>query len=196
MATTRGLNRLSVREVQTANEGSRSDGGGLYLRVIDDSAKWVLRYTSPSGNRREMGLGVVARTNATSAGQSLRNARDLAQAARTKIQRGIDPIEDRDRARKEAFAAEADRKTQAQRESLTLARACRAYHERVIEPKRTTKHAREWIACLENHMPAVLWNSPVEEIDPPALLDFVLELQAKVPETAMRLRQRLETVFD
>ncbi len=45
-------------------------------------------------------------------------------------------------------------------------------------------------------MPAELWNTPVEEIDPPALLDFVLELQAKVPETAMRLRHRLETVFD
>ena len=97
MATTRGLNLLSVRQVQTLGEGNHSDGGGLNLRVIGDSAKWVLRYTSPAGIRREMGLGVVFRNNATSAGQSLRNARDLAHAARTKLQQGIDPIEERER---------------------------------------------------------------------------------------------------
>ena len=196
MAQTRGLNLLSVREVQTLAEGNHSDGGGLYLRVIDGSAKWVLRYTSPAGNRREMGRGVVARNNATSAGQSLRNARDLAHAARTRIQQGIDPIEDRARIREQARVADTERKTQMQRETLTLARACRSYHERIIEPKRTTKHAREWIACLENHMPAHLWQAPVDSIDPPALLDLVLELQGKMPETAMRIRQRLETVFD
>ncbi len=69
MGQARGLNLLSVREVQALGEGNQSEGGGLTLRVISGSAKWVLRYTSPTGNRREMGLGVVTRNNAMSAGQ-------------------------------------------------------------------------------------------------------------------------------
>lgn len=196
MAKARGLNLLSVREVQTLGEGNHSDGGGLTLRVINGSASWVLRYTSPTGKRREMGLGVAARNNAMSAGQSLRYARDLAHSARVKIQDGIDPIDDRSRVREQARIEAADRKAQTKREALTLARACRAYHERVIEPNRTFKHGRQWIASLENHVPGNLWHKSIAEISAPELLDFVLTLYGKMPETAMRIRQRLETVFE
>ena len=42
-------NLLSMRAVQTAQYGDRSDGGGLLLRVRDDSTNWVLQYTEPNG---------------------------------------------------------------------------------------------------------------------------------------------------
>ncbi len=35
---------------------------------------------------------------------------------------------------------------------LTLCRCARDYHERVIEPTRTTKHAAQWIASLETQL--------------------------------------------
>src|SRR5205814_10019628 len=47
-----------------------------------------------------------------------------------------------------------------------------------------------------NHMPAELWHAPIASITAPALLDFLIGLRKKVPETAMRIRQRLETVFE
>ena len=55
------LQILTTREVQSAREGDHSDGGGLILRVRGTSASWVLRYASPTGRRREMGLVVVHR---------------------------------------------------------------------------------------------------------------------------------------
>ena len=51
------INLLTVREVLNARAGELSDGGGLLLRCAGENASWVLRYTAPSGKRREMGLG-------------------------------------------------------------------------------------------------------------------------------------------
>jgi hypothetical protein len=106
------LHRLSVREVQTAGEGDHPDGGGLLLRVRGDSATWVLRYTAPSGKRREMGLGPVERSNPAVCGRSLTGAREQAYAARSLLQQGADPIDEREtrkRAQREAEAASDDR---------------------------------------------------------------------------------------
>ena len=63
------LHLLTVREIQTADEGDRSDGAGLILRVRGESATWVLRYTAASGMRREMGLGSAPRASAAQAGR-------------------------------------------------------------------------------------------------------------------------------
>ncbi len=49
---------------------------------------------------------------------------------------------------------------------------------------------------MENHVPAELWDAPIGSVTAPALLDFLIVLRKKVPETAMRIRQRLEAVFE
>lgn len=201
------LNLLTVREAQTAGEGDHTDGGGLLLRVRGESASWVLRYTSPSGRRREMGLGVARRNNAAATGDSLTTARRLAHEARDLLQRGGDPIDERDGRRETARQAEQAQKVQKARQQMTLARAARDYHERVIEPTRTSKHAAQWIASLENHMPAALWHAPVDSIEPPALLAALQAIKPherarnltsgdKLPETLQRIRQRLDAVFE
>ena len=190
------LHRLTVRELQTADDGEHADGGNLLLRVSGGAATWVFRYTAPNGKRREMGLGAAYRNNPAVAGNSLTAAREQAHNARTLLAQGIDPIDARGAQRRAAREVETAKKAEAKREQLTLARAARAYHERVIEPSRTTKHAAQWIASLENHVPDRLWHKPIGEITSPELLDFVAELQAKIPETASRIRQRLEVIFD
>lgn len=200
--TSAKLHLLTVREVQAAPEGDHSDGGGLLLRVRGDSASWVMRYTAPSGRRREMGLGVARRNNPAHTGDSLSAARKLAHDAREVVQRGGDPIDERDSKRDAAKAAETAQKKADARERLTLARAARGYHERVIEPSRTPKHSAQWIASLENHMPPELWSAPIASIEPPALLSALLGVRSKedsgqrVPETVQRLRQRLDAVFE
>ena len=200
------LHLMTVREVQSAIEGDHADGGGLLLRVRGDSASWVLRYTAPSGRRREMGLGVARRSNSSQTGDSLTTARKLAHEARDLLQRGGDPIDERDGKRDGARQAEVVKKAEKARERLTLARTAREYHERVIEPTRTTKHAAQWIKSLENHMPAALWLAPIDSIDPPTLLAALAEVKPhkdarnltgdKVPETLTRIRQRLDAVFE
>lgn len=196
------LHLLTVKQVQAAGEGDHSDGGGLLVRVRGESCSWVFRFTSPTGRRREMGFGVVRRGSPQQAGDSLTAARRKAHDARELLQRGVDPIDDRDRRREAAQQAEQERKAVAARERMTLARAARDYHERVIEPSRTTKHAAQWIASLENHVPTAVWHKPIADIDAPELLAALSGVRAlddkqqHVPETLQRVRQRLDAVFE
>lgn len=190
------LHLLSTREVQAAPDGDHTDGGGLLLRVRGQSASWVYRYTALTGKRREMGLGICRRSTTALAGESLLAARKLAREARDQVQAGVDPIDERDRKREQAKAAAEALKSDQRRAVRTLARAARDYHERVIEPSRSEKHAAQWIATLETHVPADLWNRPVDTITGPELLDPLLDLQRRIPETASRVRQRLDAVFE
>jgi hypothetical protein len=76
------LHLLTTKQVQHAAEGDHSDGGGFLLRVRGESCSWVLRYTSPTGRRREMGLGVCRRGSPHQAGDSVTGARDTAHKGR------------------------------------------------------------------------------------------------------------------
>jgi len=196
------LHQLTVREILAATAGDLSDGGGLILRIRDQSASWVFRYTAATGRRREMGLGVARLGSNAQAGESLTTARDLARGARDLLQRGIDPIDEREARKAAAKATEAANKATARRERQTLARVAREYHERVIESTRTVKHAAQWIASMEHHVPEALWHAPIDSITPPALLEALSGVRSladdavKVPETLQRVRQRLDAVFE
>lgn len=190
--------------MHAAGPGELYDGGGVSLRINDSGAAWVFRYTSPNGRRRQMGLGPCLRGSLAQTGQSLTGARDAAHQARELLRRGVDPIDQRAQQRDEARLADELQRQARQRERWTLARCARDYHERVIEPNRTTKHSGEWIRSLENHLPAALWQAPIDTIAAPALL---VALTAARPhqrarhakgldETVRRVRQRLEAIFE
>lgn len=198
------LHLLSVRQVQTAGEGDHGDGGGLLLRVRGDSAQFIFRFTAPSGKRREMGLGTCQRSNAALAGISLTMAREFAAGARAQVRRGLDPIDERERER--AAGREVSPKARPPTRA-TLAWCARDYHERVIESTRSAKHAAQWIASLENHIPASIWKKAIDEIDAPELLEALrcirpherarnVSQEDRLDETVRRIRQRLEAVFE
>ncbi len=141
------LNLLSVRDVLNARDGELTDGGGLLLRCTDERAAWVYRYTAPSGKRREMGLGACERHNAQATGESLTHARGLAAQAREMLNSipPIDPIDERDRAKAAAKEAESRAKVEKQCAAATLARVARAYHEKFIAPRKSSKLAADWL---------------------------------------------------
>ena len=195
MATV-GIHLLSARKVQTARDGDHFDGDGLTLHIEGSNGSWLWKYTSPTGRRPEMGLGKVKRNTLAEAGKSLTDARDMVAAGRRLLRDGIDPIEHRDAKRAELRQVEQAKKAEVKRAATTLARVARDYHERVIEPNRTSKHAAQWITSLETHVPESMWHKAIDEVTGPELLDFIIDLQAKVPETASRVRQRLEAIFD
>jgi integrase len=107
-----------------------------------------------------------------------------------------------------ALKAEAAAKKAAQqRASYTLAQAAREYHERVIEPSRTTKHGAQWLSSLENHVPDNLWLKPIDAITAAELLAALLAIRPhesarniaqgeRIGETVKRVRQRLDAVFE
>jgi integrase len=193
---TLAIHLLAARSIQVARNGDHADGGGLFLRVTASGASWVWRYTGPDGRRREMGLGSAERATLATCGAALEQARAEVQRQRALLAQGIDPIGKRHADRAAATAATQAAKVAAKREHETLARVARRYHAEVIEPQRTTKHAAQWIASLEQNVPLELWHSPIDTIGAPALLEALAALQLRVPVTAGRVRQRLEVIFD
>lgn len=170
----------------------------MLLRCSCENATWVFRYTAPSGKRREMGLGTCIRNNAQAAGASLTHARELANRARKLLASvpPIDPIDERDKARAAAREVEAKRKAEKSGASATLAREARAYHEKFIEPVKGDKYSADWINSLENHVPKAVWNKPICEVTRADMLDFLIDIQHRMSDTAIRVRQRLNDVFD
>jgi integrase len=143
-----------------------------------------------------MGLGVAHRETINAAGRSLKDARDAADAKRKLRQSGVDPIEAKRDERDRARQAIDEKKAAISKQQSTLARVARSYHERVIEHSRTPKHSKQWIASLERNIPAHVWHKPIADVSAPELLQVLIPLQARIPETASRVRQRLEAVFD
>ncbi len=184
--------------------GDMNDGGRLILRVGVAGTSWCLRYTAPTGKRREMGLGLVIRDSLALAGESLATAREKARKARDLLDNGIDPLAAREADKQAERDADAARKADADREHWTLARCAFDYHERVIERTRTDKHSAQWISSLEHHVPPAVWHARIEAITPRVLLEALVNAQphdrARRPgdrsETLRRVRQRLDAVFE
>jgi integrase len=178
--------------------------------VNGESAQWVFRFTSLNGKRREMGLGACQRTSPAAAGKSLTTAREQAHSARALLLAGADPIDHREAQRAASKSEAAAKKLEEKSARLTLLRATRAYHERVIEPSRSPKHVAQWIASIEGppresrtpeqdqarlRLDALL-AKPIAAVTPPELLDAIADLHRYTPETAGRVLQRLAAVFD
>jgi integrase len=189
------IDLLSAREVQAAGDGTHNDGGGLFLQVAGERASWVLRYTAPGGKRREMGLGGCLRHTLAAAGESLTTARAQRTKARAALLDGRDPVGERQARREAERSVDAVERVSDARLRATLARMARDYHQRVIEPSRVPKVAAQWIASLERNVPPAMWHRPVCNVTAPDVLDLFLELHKRIPETARRVRQRLELVF-
>lgn len=180
--------------------GDLNLGTGLWLRPPRGgragALQLVLRYSAPDGRRRELGLGTVERVSVQQIAHRLETVRSEVAEARRLLREGKDPIEVRNAERERARHALQGSRAAAKAEALTLARAARDYHARVIEPARTYRHARQWIASLEQNVPPAIWHKPIGTVTGPELLDALAELQARVPETALRVRQRLDAVFE
>ncbi len=173
----RGSNKLSARTVAASTKPGRyGDGGGLYLIVSETGArKWVFRFTF-AGRVTEMGLGPAGVV-------SLAEARRLAEGARHDIASGHNPIE----LRREAERTMAGRPTFGQcADSLIEARTSEWRNE---------KHRAQWQMTLTEYA-APLRGKPVDEVDTEAVLSVLQPLWKSRPETASRLRGRIESVLD
>lgn len=167
------LNRLSSRKVETLKEaGLHADGGGLYLSVTASGSKsWRFIYRF-RGKRREKGLGALAAVG-------LADAREKAAGMRSLIADGKDPMEVRERdANVPTFGAVAT----ALVNDLEV-----GWHN--------PKHRQQWRNTLETYC-APIWHRPVDLVDTPDLVDILKSMWTEKPETASRLRGRMERVLD
>jgi integrase len=178
----RTLNRLTARAVATATQpGMYADGAGLYLRVARDGGKnWVLRFML-EGNAREMGLGGLAKVG-------LANARKKAAEQRLLLVDKIDPIERR-KAERGAKKIEAAR-------AMTFDDCAAAYIKAHEAGWRHAKHHAQWTNSLTRYVSPVFGSLPVRAVDVALVMKALEPIWTTKPETAVRVRGRIEAVLD
>ncbi len=180
---TRQLNRLSAKTVALKKDpGLYCDGGGLYLQVAPSGKSWVYRFRSPvTRKQRDMGLGPLHSVG-------LSEAREKAAVQRTAVLAGLDPIAVREEEsrRRELEAARV----------VTFSRSAASYIESHRFGWRNAKHADQWTNTLKTYAAPVIGSLPVQDVDTGLVLKILEPIWSEKPETATRLRGRIESILD
>lgn len=174
----REINKLSAKQVEALKERGRySDGGNLYLVITDAGTRqWIFRYRW-QGKERDLGLGSAA------AGRvSLASARKAAQAARDDIAAGNDPQSVKNETKQ---AADLYR---------TFGQVVDEYLATMEKGWKNKKHGKQWRYSLKE-LAAPLTSKPVHTIEVTDVLAVLRPHWERVPETARRLRGRIESVL-
>ncbi|MEY9629855.1 tyrosine-type recombinase/integrase [Sinorhizobium fredii] len=169
-------NKLSETKIKTLEKpGMHSDGDGLYIRVQKSGSKnWVFVWRRGDA-RNEIGLGGYGQGTAP---VSLALAREKAEAIRQQLARGEDPRADKKAARPKTFADCMD-----------------ALIETKEKEWRNAKHADQWKMTLREYA-APLHDMPVANIVMGDVKGCLMAHWHERPETADRLRSRIQAVID
>ena len=178
----REIGRLTALKVEKAKEpGMYADGGGLYLRVTPQGTKnWVLRYMLDRKSHW-MGLGPLPL-------YGLGEARARALDARRKRHEGIDPIEARRALRAKLRLDSA--------KAITFKQCAESYIASHKAGWRNAKHTYQWSATLASYAYPIIGALPVQAVDTALVLKVLEAIWTAKPETASRVRQRIENILD
>ncbi len=172
------LTALKVKAL--VQPGRYGDGKGLWLQVRGpEQRSWLFRYAY-KGKQRQMGLGPVDLV-------CLAEARDKALEARKLLFAGTDPLQDR----------QATKAAEALRQSALTFEAVAALYLAAHEPTwRNPKHRYQWRATLATYVYPVIGKTLVASVDTGAVMRIIEPIWRTKPETAVRIRGRIETVLD
>lgn len=171
----RAVNRLTNRTVQSIKDhGRHADGDGLYL-VVDASGKRWSVFFMWRGKRREMGLGAYPAVG-------LADAREAAREARKLAAEGTDPIQARKAAKRASSAP-------------TLGEIAEQLIVDLTPGWRGKFTDANWRRSFELHA-ASIRDKPVDEVNTEDVLSVLRPLWSTKPETAGKVRERLERVLD
>lgn len=151
---------------------------GLHLWIKPTKQKyWIFRYTV-NGKRRGMGLGAYPEVG-------LRQAREKATEARSAVNRGGNPIQEKKQAKCLQVASK----------SPTFGNFALDYIETMRPKWRNEKHANQWVSTVTSFAFPIIGNLPLDEIDTPHLLQILNPIWLTKSETASRLRGRIERIL-
>jgi integrase len=166
--------RLSAIFVgQVSQPGRYHDGSGLYLQVRSASEKsWLFRF-----RRKWMGLGPVRDV-------SLAEARTAAAKCRKMLLAGVDPLEARRSEKRKVLAG------------TTFKECAERYVGSHQAAWRSPKHRHQWQSTLSTYAYPILGDFPVATVDTGLIIKVLEPIWTTKPETASRLRGRIESVLD
>jgi integrase len=186
--------RLTVKKIERLKEPGRYRDDavrGLYLQLRQKkgtkrlTGSWLLRYER-GGVEHMLGLGPLSEVN-------LNQARDAARERREDLRHGIDPV--------------ATKRAEKQKQKLetTFQEAALNHIQLHQAGWKNAKHGAQWRSTLQTWAFPVIGSLVVRDVDTPSLLK-VFRQEPKdhpgktfweaLPETASRVRMRIEKVLD
>lgn len=174
--------RLSTLKVTHAREpGMLADGDGLYLQVTRANARsWIFRYFR-NGKSHEMGLGSLKAVG-------LAAARLKAAECRGLLAEGIDPIAARDAERAQQAVEDAH--------GMTFDDCADAYIKAHSSAWKNQKHVAQWTATIRTYVSPIFGSLPVQAVDVALVMKVLEPIWTAKPETAARIRGRIESVLN
>lgn len=172
--------------------GMTNDGDGLYLKVgRSGGASWIFRYKI-AGKTRDMGLGGIPEI-------SLAKAREKSAEARKLSRSGVDPLTSRDEGvERQRLEQEAERLAKA----IAIAKAT-PFKDVALDyiaahkaGWKNAKHAQQWENTLTTYAFKLIGDLPTQEVSVEHVLTILKPIWTVKPETASRLRNRIEVVLD
>jgi hypothetical protein len=164
------------------------DGAGVYLQVTNGRSginkSWLLRYVIGKKSRY-LGLGAFPLVG-------LAQAREKAADARKLLSEGIDPI-----AHKRAVRASLSQQQATERvRSVTFDDCATRYLQAHAGTWRNLAHVQQWTNTLATYVRPHIGATPVADVDIPAVLRVLTPIWNLKPQTAAKLRGRLEMILD
>ena len=177
--------KLTARGVESfaKRKGRYGDGDGLFLRVMDPGKRvyWTFRYRM-NGQDREMSVGPYPEL-------SLAQARDRHLALRNAVKVDkTDPLGDRRAAKTAVIARSASAKP-------TFGQCAEQFIALNEGAWRSRKNAAQWRQSLARHCQPI-WSRPVDLITAEDVLAVLEPIWPTVPETASRVRGRIEKILN
>jgi integrase len=187
----RSIYRLSdtaVKGIVRRNVPGRwPDGGNLFFQIKNGGASFIMRYAVPGvkvksrngilkARIRELGLGSYTDT-------ALADARERRDAARALLKDGKDPLADK--ASKRAVAAKAK----------SFGTYCEEFLADALAGFKNDKHRAQWGSTLRTYAKPI-WTLAIHEITPLDVKACLDPIWLEKPETARRVRGRIERVLD
>lgn len=190
-------NALTVQQVKSAKPGRHTDGAGLQLLVKESGARsWVFRYML-NGKSRDVGISkcpeAIALLQKTGARElTLSQARDVAAIYRHKVQLGIDPLTEREQATLQSVREQHATAVS----SVTFQKVAEAYVATKSAQWRNPKHRQQWRNTLRTYVYPKLGMMPVQNVETKHVLEVLIPIWQAKPETASRVRGRIEVILD
>ncbi|MGM0411422.1 MAG: tyrosine-type recombinase/integrase [Bacillota bacterium] len=149
---------------------------GLYVRCLNSGVKnWRLRLTI-NGKIQTFGIGPYPEI-------SLKDARLEGQKIRDQKNKGLNPAEER-------------QKKKARKINLFSDVTYMFYKTKIIPELKNEKHKKNWIAQIEKYIFPAIGGLDIKDIKTGHIIKVIEPIWTGKHETASRLRQRLEAIFD
>lgn len=180
-AKSKELGALAVSQINRRGINFVGGVAGLGLNVTQTGSRsWILRY-QVAGIRKDMGLGGYPDV-------TLAQARELAREARIKLSQGIDPMEAVRESRRQMIAS--------LKAAITFTSAAKAVIALKQAECKNPKHIQQWRTTIAAYVEPKLGNRSVKDIDQNDVLEVLKPIWNEIPETAQRLRGRIEAILN